>query len=131
MRKRFKVRFHLGKGKNYMTWQITDKKNNFYKDYYDPEKVDLIMYKCKLGNHEATARKIMNGESKTVCAWVECDMVDIAYKESPTYQEPNLDGATQYKYNPRKWPHWNSDDVMNADNMKFAKLKTKGRKIYG
>ena len=128
--KRYKVRFHLAKGENFMKWQVFDLKNNT-KDYYDPDTRSIIMRDCLLGNHASTARKIFEGDNKTVCAWVECDMVDVVYKESPTYQEPNLDGATQYKYNPRKWPHWNSDDVMNADIMKFVKLKTKGRKIYG
>jgi hypothetical protein len=130
MKKRFKVRFHLGKGKNYMKWQVTDHKNNFYKDYYDPEKVDILMYKCKLGNQESIARKIFNGEHKTVCAWVECDMIDIVYKGSPEYNESIIDGKNQYRYNPRIWPHWSSDDVKNADNMTFVKMQTKGRKIY-
>jgi hypothetical protein len=129
--KRFRVRFHLAKGRHYKHWQIIDKRNGFHRDYYDPDKCDIIMRKCRLGNQESTARKIFEGAHKTVCAWVDCDDLDIMYHASPTYEETDVQGMTQYKYNPRRNPHWFTEDCNNCDGEKMLLLTTKGRNIYG
>lgn len=129
--KRFRVRFHLGKGKHFKHWQVLDKKNGHYRDYYDPDKVDIIMYKSRLGNHPATARKIYEGAHKTVCAWVECDMVEIKYHSSPMYEAVDTSQLTMYKYNPKKNPYWFTDEESDVDGREFKVLSTKGRNIYG
>lgn len=131
MKKRYRVRFHLAKGANYMHWQITDNNSKGAREYYHPDKVEIVMYKAKLGNQPATARKIFEGQNKTVCAWVECDAVDINYKSSPNFQPIDTQELTQYKYNPRKNPHWFTDTDFNKDNSTFRKLTTKQNKIYG
>lgn len=136
--KRFRVRFHLAQGPNFMRWQVSDRTDNpranngkAHKDYYNPEFCDIVMTGCKLGNRPATARRIFDGENKTVCAWVDCDMVDIKYKKSPDYQTPDTSDLINYKYNPRKNPHWFTDDDNNVDGATFNTLTTNGRKIYG
>lgn len=129
--RRFRVRFHLGKGPNFMHWQITDKKSGMAREYYDPDKVEIVMYKAKLGNQPSAARKIFEGADKTVCAWVDCDAIDINYKKSPNFQPLDTESLTQYKYNPRKNPHWFTDTDFNLDNETFLKLTTKHNKIYG
>ena len=129
--KRFRVRFHLAKGKNYMHWQVLDKKNGFNRDYYDPENCNIKMYNCRLGNQVATARKIFDGANKTVCAWVDCDNLDIEYRKSPTFKDVEEEALTQYKYNPRKNPHWFTDTDFNVDGKTFLTLTTSKAKIYG
>jgi len=124
MKRRYKVRFHLGAGKNYMKWQVFDLKQN-HKDYYDPDKVSLLMRGCELGNHPSTAKKIHEGANKTVCAWVSCDQVMVVTNT------PKLSELTHYKYNPRKNPHWFTDMQSNVDGRRFKTLITHKRKIYG
>ena len=70
--KRYKVRFHLARGDNYMKWQVTDSQKDT-KSYFDPNLKSIVMRDCILGNHPKTAMRIHNGENKTVCAWVACD----------------------------------------------------------
>lgn len=89
------------------------------------------MRKCRLGNQESTARKIFEGAHKTVCAWVDCDMIDVMYHSSPTYKKPDTDDKTQYKYNPRRNPHWFTEDSYNCDGEEMLSLTTNGRSIYG
>lgn len=122
--KRYKVRFHLAKGENFMKWQVFDLKNNT-KDYYDPDKRSIIMRDCLLGNHATTAKKIFDGDNKTVCAWVACEEVRVVDSV------PTIGELTHYKYNPRKNPHWHTDRLMNADNLKFNMMLTNKRKVYG
>jgi hypothetical protein len=124
--KRYKVRFHLAKGENYMKWQVFDLKHN-HKDYYDPEKKYLILRDCKLGNHPSTAKKIYEGASKTVCAWIECESVSV-YDDEPTQR---IRGKQQYKYNPKKNPHWFTDKMTNVDGRKLTTIYTINKKIYG
>jgi|TARA_R100000482_G_C5089585_1_gene130108 hypothetical protein len=136
--KRFRVRFHLGKGKNFMKWQVADWGPNLHKgnlsphkDYYDPDNCEIVMFRCILGNQPATAQKIFEGANKTVCAWVDCDDIDIHYKKDPNFEPLNEEGMTQYKYNPRKNPHWFTDSDPNVDKTAHKVLATTGKKIYG
>jgi len=122
--KRYRVRFHLAKGDNYMKWQVFDKLHGT-KDYYDPDTRSIIMRDCLLGNHATTAKKIFNGDNKTVCAWVACNEVRVVDSV------PTIGRLTHYKYNPRKNPHWHTDRLMNADNLKFNVMVTNKRKVYG
>ena len=122
--KRYRVRFHLAKGKNFMKWQVFDKLHNT-KDYYDPDTRSIIMRDCFLGNHATTAKKIFDGENKTVCAWVACNEVCVVDSA------PTVGKLTHYTYNPRKNPHWHTDTLNNADNLKFNVMVTNKRKVYG
>ena len=135
IKKRFRVRFHLGKGANYMHWQVTDRgimsDSGDAREYYSPDKVEIVMHGAKLGNQVSTALKIFEGENKTVCAWVECDAVDINYKASKVFQETDVTNLERIMYNPRKNPHWFTDDDHNIDDKEFRKLTTKQNKIYG
>ena len=122
--KRYRVRFHLAKGENFMKWQVFDKLNNT-QEYHDPDTRSIIMRDCLLGNHPTTAKKIFDGENKTVCAWVSCNELTVVDSV------PTIDRLTHYKYNPRKNPHWYTDSTDNADNMKFNVMVTSNRAVYG
>lgn len=122
--KRYRVRFHLGKGDNYMKWQVFDRQLNT-KDYFEPDSNCITMKKCILRNHKQSALRIFEGENKTVCAWIECDSYAVSEQPRP------LAKLTHYKYNPRKNPHWFTEDSNNADNLRFEMMTTNKRKVYG
>ncbi len=44
----FKIRFHLGAGSNFMSWQV---KNGKDVNYYDPGKFSILAIDCKLKNY--------------------------------------------------------------------------------
>ena len=123
--RRYRVRFHLAKGENFMKWQVFDKLHGT-KEYYDPDTKSIVMRDCILGNQPATAKKIFDGDNKTVCAWVACD--DVSIVDSLSRIDHRM---TRFKYNPRKNPHWFSDASMNCDNRKFKMMITNNRKVYG
>lgn len=123
--KRFKVRFHLAKGKHYMQWQVHDTMNN-YKEYINPKKSSLVMHDCQLRNHSKTSRKIYEGMNKTVCAWIECDMVE--YVPELGKWESAL--GSRLTYNPRVHPHWQMEDDDNVDYERFKWLITDDKKLF-
>lgn len=129
-KKRFQVRYHLGKGSNYMCWQVTDRVNDHI-DYYPPSIVSLELTNCKLRNSVPTAMKIFNGQNKAVCAAVDCDMIDVRYKRDPKFSPPNIKNMDKYKYNPRKHFHWFTKRNRNADDKELHKMYTHNRSIYG
>ncbi len=129
-KKRFQVRFHLGKGANYMCWQVKDNRNKGT-EYYPPSSVSLELTNCVLRNSEKTATKIFRGEHKTVCAWVECDMIDVHYKKDPAFKDVNTKNLRKYKYNPKKNIHWFTSKQDNVDNKKLIKMHTNSRALYG
>ena len=117
-----KVRFHLAKGPNYQRWQV---KQGSDVTYYDPEDYILEMHNAKLRNQRKTAERILEGENKTVCAWVECDHVTA--KPRRQYAAPIL-GEVLY-YNPRRRPHWFNTKREDVDNTTYDMLATFGRLI--
>lgn len=115
MKKKIKVRFNLGRGKNYMKWKVQRPEGV---EYYSPCDVQLIMYGCQLKNNRKTAEKIFNGMNKDVCAWVLCDSIEIKFdKFEKVWVKDRL------SYNPRKQPYWvwNNWDV---DNKKIKQILT-------
>jgi len=120
-RKMIKVRFNLGKGKNYKKWKITypDKKV----DYYDPKEVQLFMTGCRLKNNKKAAEKIFKGANKSVCAWVECEMIFIS--GSNTMQL----GSIPIKYNPRIAPNWLKEGE-DVDDVYFPAIVSFGKMLY-
>jgi len=107
MANKIKVRFNLGRGKNYMKWKIESKTGV---EYHYPADVQLKMYGCQLKNNRKMAEKIFNGENKDVCAWVLCDAIDIKFDNFEKIWVKD-----KLTYNPRKQPHWvwNNWDVDN------------------
>ena len=124
--KRYRVRFHLARGDNYMKWQVFDKQENT-KRYFDPNSKSILMTDCELGNHPTTAKRIYEGENKTVCAWVSCNNVRVVDKLPLS----STSGMTHYKFNPKKNPHWFTDQHQNRDGMTFEKMTTHERAVYG
>ena len=117
----FKVRFNLGLGKNYMKWKITHPNKTV--EYLNPDEVQLVLTNCKLKNNKTAAKKIFDGSYKTVCAWIECENVEVINKSTSTFDKSN-----QVSYNPRKTPNWIFKGE-NVDNHHFDKLISIGRNL--
>jgi hypothetical protein len=120
--KRIKVRFHLGKGKNFMKWQITHADGN--KSYHEPTEVQLILTDCQLKNSVKVAKKIFEGGEKVVCAWVLCEGIVIR-KAVPF----GVDSDMRVKYNPRVTPNWVLDGVV-VDGCYFKGIMSDNRGLF-
>lgn len=105
----YKVRFHLGRGKNFMKWQVTSNLNTgdgtgakHVVSYVNPQENQLAMLGCKLSLQPTAAQKIHDGANKTVCAWIECESVQVleVNRLKPNEQDYRI------KFNPRQSPNW-------------------------
>jgi hypothetical protein len=103
--KRIKVRFNLGRGKNFMKWKV--QYPNGVVEYYKPTEIQLLMKGCQLRNHKGVAKKIFDGGEKVVCAWVLCDEITII---DHTFMQCDKI-CDKIKYNPRVQPNW----VLNGE----------------
>lgn len=119
--KRIKVRFNLGRGKNFMKWKV--QYPNGVVEYYDPSEAQLVMTRCQLKNHKKTAQKIFEGANKTVCAWVLCEEIDIR-KETFIQFDVNCD---RIRYNPRVQPNW----LLNGEIVDSQRVDMIGSVDYG
>lgn len=126
MANRIKVRFNLGRGKNYMKWKIVHKSGTI--EYMEPSTTQLVMRGCITKNNRKTADKIFNGEHKTVCAWILCDEIEIKQDTLESYDnDPN---NIRLVYNPRDNPYWVLGKGTPADGFKFNEIASMGRKLY-
>lgn len=117
---KWKVRFNLGAGKNYMKWKVTDPYGTA--KYYDPSTVNITMADCRLMNQRGTAEKIFNGQHKTVCAWIEAGALSVYPSEERLVKD-------KVTYNPRVAPHWVYKN-RDADKDELMWLITVGRNIF-
>jgi len=124
--KRYKVRFNLGRGENYMKWKVVDPKG--VTSYYFPTGVQLRMTGCTLKNNKAAAKRIYRGESnKVVCAWVLCEKLDLVTEE---FVQP---ATNRLKFNPRTAPNWQleqGEHILNADDEYFNEITTVDYRLY-
>ena len=129
MAKRIKVRFNLGRGENYMKWKIQYPSGTV--EYCSPTSTQLVMYNCTLKNNRKTAEKIMNGQHKTVCAWILCDSIEVKYNSFNTYDnDPN---NIRLSYNPRVNPFWvlgKPVPAAPADGFKFSEIGSVDYKLF-
>jgi len=124
MSRMVKVRFHLARGANFKTWQVID---NGVVRYYDPDAVCLRMFGCRLKNRRRVADKIFAGEDKTVCAWIDCERVEVGDSSSlETRDNQNI-----LSFNPKVVPYWVRDGecAENLDGMVFSEIISRGRRL--
>ena len=116
-----KIRFNLGKGKNFMKWKVQYTDGTI--EYHSPTDVQLLMHDCTLKNHKKTAQKIFDGGEKVVCAWILCKSLGIKKKD---FIQADVSGE-RVRYNPRVTPHWMLNDE-NVDGLPVDKIVTV---VYG
>jgi hypothetical protein len=121
--KSIKIRFNLGKGKNFMKWKVQYLNGEI--EYHSPADVQLIMHDCTLKNHKKTAQKIFDGGEKVVCAWILCKSLVIT---SNDFIQADLFGE-RVRYNPRVTPHWMLNDE-NVDGLPVDKIVTVDYGVY-
>jgi len=123
---KYKIRFNLGRGENFMKWQVTYPEGNV--EYFDPAQFTLVMRDCKLRNQPSTAQKIHDGANKTVCAWIDAEDVEVMEDYDI---DINWYNDKRINFNPRKQPNWvYENDIENIDNKEFSLLTTSGRSVY-
>lgn len=124
MKRKFKVRFHLGAGENFMKWRV---ENTLTKkvEFFDPSIYELRLSDCKLYNQKGSAKKIYDGGTKTVCAWIMSNKVDICIGGG----DHNMD-SNRLTYNPRVSPNWLDSNNNNIDKQEFSNLITIGKKLF-
>jgi len=120
--RKIKVRFNLGRGKNYMKWKIESESGV---EYQDPNEIFLEMKNCVLKNSRKTAEKIFNGDNKTVCAWIKCESISIL-----SITESNNTCQKRLLYNPRKNPFWSNENNENLDGKEFEKIQSLKSSLY-
>jgi len=122
MKRKFKIRFHLGQGENYMKWRIEDvtTKNVWF---FEPSEFEAVIINGKLYNQKSAANKINQGSNKTVCAWIMAEDVVM-------YSTENIWMKGQVSYNPRLMPHWIDNNGNNVDKQEFAEMHIVERKIF-
>jgi hypothetical protein len=123
---KFKLRFSLAKGKNYLKWKLTHPDGKV--EFLEPTEVVITLDGAKLVNQKGTATKIFNGAHKEVCAWVEADSVSV-HHQKPSSQLIMSTTTPKVTYNPRVTPNW----VLNGENVdkeKFTRLYTIGRNLH-
>ena len=115
--KKIRVRFHLAAGEHFMHWQIRYPNGDV--QYVKPSEQNMLLHGCKLRNQKGTAKKIHEGSSKTVCAWIECDWIQNVFMS---------DRGTPLSYNPKVAPYWMSMGE-NMDDKTFDRIQTRGNKL--
>lgn len=129
----YKVRFHLGRGKNFMKWQVTSNLNTgdgtgakHIVSYINPEENQLAMLGCKLSLQPTAAQKIHDGANKTVCAWIECESVQVleVNRLKPNEQDYRI------KFNPRQSPNWTDGYNNVVSGKEYEILFTNDRTLW-
>ena len=129
----YKVRFHLGRGKNFMKWQVTSNLNTgdgtgakHVVSYVNPQDNQLAMLGCKLSVQPTAAQKIHDGANKTVCAWIECEAVQVleVNRLKPNEQDYRI------KFNPRQSPNWTDGYNNVVSGNEYEILFTNDRTLW-
>ena len=116
-----KIRFNLGRGKNYLKWKV--ERPGIKTEYLDPNEVQLVLRNCVLKNNQSSAQQIFDGANKRVCSWVLCESIEIKRNDFSSHSE------NQIKYNPRIQPNWLLNDV-DVDNEKFDTIVSDNRRLF-
>lgn len=120
-RYKYKLKFHLGKGKNYQKWQLRSENTV---DYYDPNLVNLVLFDCYLSNQINAAKKIHAGGNRQPIAYIWFNNFEI----SQNLEHLNLDQPIYY--NPKIVPYWRSHQGNNIDKTYYQHIITVNRTPY-
>ena len=123
----YTVRRHLGRGKNYMHYQIrghvTDAKQGDVVEYVNPDTHSIVFKGCHLHNKLNQSRKILDGASKAPCAWLIAESYEVVDKKQIDADD------VQLRFNPRESEHWTIDGMI-ADDETFDVVVMKEAKLF-
>lgn len=117
----YKLRFHLGAGINFQHWQVKGPNGI---SYHKPDEVTIRAYNVTLKNAPKVAFRIYSGQHKTVCAWLQCENLQILPRE-----DFPIENLTYLNFNPRIFPHWTTGDGWNLDGKFVGEIVTIGRQV--
>lgn len=103
-----RLRFHLGKGVNFMKWQLRNKVDGIL-EYYSPSEFVYTITNGKLNNRKNVANQIHGGSNKTVCSWISFP------SGSQDLSDFNRQECVKISYNPKVKPHWVCNDIPYSD----------------
>jgi hypothetical protein len=119
-----RLRFHLGKGENFMKWQLRNKEDGIL-EYYNPTEFVYTIKNGKLNNRRNVAKQIYGGSNKTVCSWISFD------SGSQDLSNFNRQECLKISYNPRVKPHWVCNDIPYSDMDGFeGDIYIDGKTLY-
>jgi hypothetical protein len=124
----YKVRFHLGRGPNYLHWQV---KYDNVVTYYDPKLYQLELGNCRLVNRPSASRKVFDSGVKGVCGWVECENYWVLNVDR--HISIPVENLERLYYNPVVDPNWRRDSdngEYSWNNSHFSSLITDGSRLY-
>ena len=127
-RTHYEVRFHLGRGENYMHWQVKAMcgRKKLDEFYYNPAQYQLEMIDCKLINKVNKAKKVHAAGRKDVAGLVKCDELMIN-------NEIDVDNLEKLYYNPIRDVHWRRESDHGEfvwDDSQYATLITQDKQVY-
>lgn len=127
-RTHYEVRFHLGRGENYLHWQVKAMcgRKKLQEFYYNPAQYQLEMLGCRLVNKVNKAKKVHAAGRKDVAGWVECDTLMIN-------NEIGVDNLEKLYYNPIKDIRWRRESDCGEftwDDYEFDTLITNSKQVY-
>ena len=121
MKRKFKIRFHLGAGENFMKWRVEDVDDKTV-TFFDPSDFNAIIKDGKLYNQKSAAKKINEGANKTVCAWIMA-------KDYKLIKLFDNEIQSEVKYNPRQTPYWTNNDGENLDGKEYKTMYITNKRI--
>ena len=119
MKKLYRIKRHLGRGKYYQFWQIRNNYTNAEIGYYDWRIYSLILENCQLISQPTAAKKILNGANRKPCAWIKCDRFEIVPSD-----RIKVDISCPIFYDPCKIDHWKDRKNQNIDKQQYSKIIT-------
>lgn len=121
----YKIRFNLGRGKNYKKWKIVNPDKTI--QIIDPRDFNILLMNATLCNNKKSALKIFNGANKSVCAWIEAEEIMIQSSNNKFIE--GIDLKEEISYNPRVKPYWQYKGG-DCDNKNFESIITKENKVF-
>jgi len=113
-----------------MKWQIkylgTEDGRDDRVSYVNPLDNQLAMLGCKLSVQPTAAKKIHDGANKTVCAWIECEEVQVLSVDriKPNEQDYRI------RFNPRVSPNWIDENNTIVSGEQYQILFTSDRTLW-
>lgn len=116
----YQVRFHLGRGPNFLHWQV---KGPGGTRYYDPESQSLVLLGCTLRSRRKAAERVERTQRRDVCGHVLCESVEV------------LEGVAEpsgrvVHFDPKVVPYWTVEGEGGPrDGMRLDRLESSGRRL--
>ena len=119
----YKVRFHLGAGKNFRHWQI---RHPGGVEYFNPAEVQLVLVNCRLRSNLRAAKRVQERQVRAVCGWVECEWFTSFDTASVA-----VHGLPRACYDPKVDPFWRiGGDPTPHDGLRLASLVSNGSGLH-